>query len=75
MDGEWVYVNPFYSFLKRFYVFTRHTPRGAETQAEGEAGPQAGLDPGTLGSRPGPKAALGPPSPWGARGFIYDCYW
>ena len=34
--------------------------REAETQAEGEAGscgePNAGLDPGTPGSRPGPKA-------------------
>ena len=32
--------------------------REAETQAEGEAGrePNAGLDPGSPGSRPGPKA-------------------
>ena len=38
----------------------RHTQREAETQAEGEAGSmpeaQRGLDPGTPGSCPGPKA-------------------
>ena len=58
----------FYYFL-RFYLFIRerHRKREAEIQAEGEAGPtpgarrgtwDLGLDPGTLGSRPGPKAAL-----------------
>ena len=40
----------------------RDTEREAETQAEGEAGsmqePDMGLDPGSPGSRPGPKVAL-----------------
>ena len=49
-------------FFKRFYLFIheRHTKKEAETQAEGEAGssrePNVGLDPGTPGSRPEPKA-------------------
>ena len=39
--------------------------RGAETQAEGEAGsmhwePDVGFDPGSPGSRPGPKAGAKP---------------
>ena len=43
----------------------RERDREAETQAEGEAGsmhrePDAGLDPGTPGSRPGPKADAQP---------------
>ena len=41
------------------------TERGAETQAEGEAGymdrePDVGFDPGSPGSRPGPKAGTKP---------------
>ena len=40
----------------------REREREAETQAEGEAGsmpePDAGLDPWSPGSRPGPKATL-----------------
>ena len=41
------------------------TEREAETQAEGEAGsmhqePNVGLDPGSPGSRPGPKAGAKP---------------
>ena len=41
------------------------TEREAETQAEGEAGsmhrePDVGLDPGSPGSRPGPKAGAKP---------------
>ena len=44
-------------------VTERERERGAETQAEGEAGsmhrePDVGLDPGSPGSRPGPKAVL-----------------
>ena len=40
--------------------------REAETQAEGEAGsmhrePDVGFDPGSSGSRPGPKAGAKPP--------------
>ena len=43
----------------------RGRERGAETQAEGEAGsmhrePDVGLDPGSPGSRPGPKAGATP---------------
>ena len=42
-----------------------HTQRGAETQAEGEAGsmhqePDVGFDPASPGSRPGPKAGTKP---------------
>ena len=50
----------------------RDTEREAETQADGEAGsmrePDVGLDPGTPGSHPGPKAGAKPLShpgtPW-----------
>ena len=43
----------------------RDTKREAETQAEGEAGsmhqePDVGFDPGSPGSRPGPKAGAKP---------------
>ena len=43
----------------------RDTQREAETQAEGEAGsmhrePDMGFDPGSPGSRPGPKAGTKP---------------
>ena len=43
----------------------REREREAETQAEGEAGsmhrePNVGLDPGSPGSRPGPKAGAKP---------------
>ena len=46
-------------------VTEREREREAETQAEGEAGfmhrePDAGLDPGSRGSRPGPKAGAKP---------------
>ena len=46
-------------------MIVTHTEREAETQAEGEAGsmhrePDTGLDPGFLGSRPGPKAGAKP---------------
>ena len=44
------------------YLFLRDPERGAETQAEGEAGslpePDAGLDPGTPGSRLGHREML-----------------
>ena len=53
--------NPF--FKDFIYLFMRYTEREreAETQAEGEAGsmhwePDVGFDPGSPGSRPGPKA-------------------
>ena len=43
----------------------RDTERGADTQAEGEAGsmhqePNVGFDPRSPGSRPGPKAGAKP---------------
>ena len=55
-----VYSTFFFNFL---FIYDRHTvrEREAETQAEGEAGsmhrePDVGFDPGSPGSRPGPKA-------------------
>ena len=53
------------------FIYDRHTvrererEREAETQAEGEAGsmhrePDVGFDPGSPGSRPGPKAGAKP---------------
>ena len=56
-------------FFFNFYLFTydshREREREAETQAEGEAGsmhrePDMGFDPGSPGSRPGPKAGAKP---------------
>ena len=46
-------------------VTERERERGAETQAEGEAGsmhrePDVGFDPGSPGPRPGPKAGAKP---------------
>ena len=58
----------FFNFFL-FFIYDRHTvrerEREAETQAEGEAGsmhrePDVGLDPGSLGSYPGPKADAQP---------------
>ena len=55
----------FYFYFFKFFKFIcdRHTvrKREAETQAEGETGsmhrePDVGFDPGSPGSRPGPKA-------------------
>ena len=47
--------------LDSFFMIVTEREREAETQAEGEAGsmhrePDAGFDPGSPGSRPGPKA-------------------
>ena len=59
----------------------RDREREAETQAEGEAGsmqePDAGLDPGTPGSRPGPQAVLGAEPPGGPSHvtFCAQSYW
>ena len=52
-------------FLNLFIYDSHHREREAETQAEGEAGsmhrePDVGLDPGSPGSRPGPKAGAKP---------------
>ena len=53
----------------RFYLCIHQTWREAETQAEGEAAPcgepDMGLNPRTLGSRPGRKADAHPQSPPG----------
>ena len=63
-------------FFKDFiYLFMRHTEQEAETQAEGEAGslrePDVGLDPGTPGSQPQPKADAQPLShPHGLKDFF-----
>ena len=64
--------------LKRFYIFIhgrhreRERPRQREKQAPcGE--PEGGLDPGTPGSRPGPKADAPPLSHPGAPEF-YNFY-
>ena len=49
-----------YFFKTYLFIHDRHRERerGAETQAEGEAGwePDVGFSPGSPGSRPGPKA-------------------
>ena len=42
------------------YLFMTDTQREAETQAEGEAGSDGGIDPRTPGSRPEPKADAQP---------------
>ena len=52
-------------FLIFIIVTERERERGAETQAEGEAGsmhrePDVGFDPGSPGSLPGPKAGAKP---------------
>ena len=51
--------------FKIFFIYDSHREREAETQAEGEAGsmhrePDVGFDPGSPGSRPGPKAGAKP---------------
>ena len=59
----------FYFIFFKFFLFIydsyREREREAETQAEGEAGsmhrePDVGFDPGSPGSRPGPKAGAKP---------------
>ena len=56
----------------------RETEREAEIQAEGEAGssrdPDAGLDPGILGSQPEPKADVPPLSHPGALDTVFCLY-
>ena len=54
-------------------VTEREREREAETQAEGEAGsmhqePDVGFDPGSPGSRPGPKAHVLLSHEWGSSG-------
>ena len=58
----------FFFFQDFIYLSMRDPEREAETQ-EKQAPcrePDAGLDPGTPGSRPGPRADIQPPSPPGA---------
>ena len=61
----------YFIFLKILFIYSLEAQREreAETQSEGEAGPcrepDAGLDPGTPGSRPGLKADAQPLSPPG----------
>ena len=60
----------YFFFFFNFYLFIydSHREREAETQAEGEAGsmhwddwePDVGFDPGSPGSRPGPKVGTKP---------------
>ena len=58
----------YFIFLRFFFylfIHDREREREAETQAEGEAGsmhrePDTGFDPGSPGSRPGPKAGVKP---------------
>ena len=61
----------FFLFFNFLFIYDSHTQRErerereAETQAEGEAGsmhrePDVGFDPGSPGSRPGPKAGAKP---------------
>ena len=67
----------FFFFFKDFiYLFMRDREREAETQAEGEAGsmhrePDVGFDPGSPGSRPGPKAGAKPLRHPGIPGGIF----
>ena len=68
--GAALNASSFFLFLFfNFYLFMMVTERerGAETQAEGEAGsmhrePNVGFYPGSLGSHPGPKAGAKPPN-------------
>ena len=55
----------FFKDLIYLFMRNREREREAETQAEGEAGsmhrePDVGFDPGSPGSRPGPKAGAKP---------------
>ena len=57
-----LFITFFFFFFLRFYLFMRE--KEAETQAEGEEAPcrepDVGLDPGSPGSRPRPKAGPKP---------------
>ena len=57
--------NTFFFFNFYLFMIVTEREREAETQAEGEAGsmhwePDVGFDPGSSGSRPGPKAGAKP---------------
>ena len=60
-----VFIFYFFKFYLFMIVTERERETEAETQAEGEAGsmhrePDVGFDPGSPGSRPGPKAGAKP---------------
>ena len=64
-----IHFRPEISIFLNFFLFIydshTHREREAETQVEGEAGsmhqePDVGFDPGSPGSRPGPKAGAKP---------------
>ena len=60
-----MYAFNFFYFLNYLFMIVTEREREAETQAEGEAGsmhrePNVGFDPGSPGSRPGPKAGAKP---------------
>ena len=59
--SQFIYFINFFLFI----IYDSHREREAETQAEGEVGsmhwePDVGFDPGSPGSRPGPKAGAKP---------------
>ena len=63
----WEFRNYLFLFFLLLFIYDSHTEREreAETQAEGEAGSMhresdVGFDPGSPGSRPGPKAGAIP---------------
>ena len=58
-------IDGFFFFFNFLFIYDSHREREAETQAEGEAGsmhrePDVGFNPGSPGSRPGPKAGAKP---------------
>ena len=60
-------------FLLGFYLFTRDTEKQGHRRREEQAScwePDAGLDPGTPGSHPGPKAGAKPLSHPGIPGIL-----
>ena len=71
----------FFFFVKFLFIHDSHRERerDAETQAEGEAGsmhrePEVGFDPGSPGSRPGPKAGAKPLRHPGIPGGVFLFY-
>ena len=59
------YLITLFFFFLRFYLFMKDTERQRHKQREKQAPygePDAGLDPGTMGSHPLPKTGTQPPS-------------
>ena len=73
-QNAYILIHFFKDFIYLF-IHERHTHTEAETQLEGEVGsmqePDAGLDPGTPGSPPEPKADAQPLSHPGATYFLF----